>query len=97
MGIEMNLVMIVLLLIDFIFIFLLRINLYRQYLIKENGRKQPAEIKQWKEIYFTCSTYYGVRIEYVDNGKKKRSIIRTSSLFFKKYRNKKYIQIVTIS
>jgi len=96
MGIEMNLITIALLLIDLIFVFLLRINLYKQYIKKENGRMQLAEIKQWKEIYFIYPTYYEVKIEYVDNGRKKRSTIRTSSLFLKKYRNKKYIQIVTI-
>jgi len=96
MGIEMNMNAAALLLIDFVCIFLLRRNLYKQYMKKENGRKLLAEIKLWDELYYMRPTYYKIKIEYMENGEKKQSTILTSSLFLKKYKNKKYIQIVTI-
>ncbi len=96
MGTEICMIMVVLLLSDAICIFLLRRNLYKLYMKKENGRVQLTEIKKWKELYYTRPMCYEVRIKYVENNEKKRKTITTSSVFLKKYKNKEYIQIVTI-
>lgn len=96
MGVEMYIMTVVLLLTDLVCRFMLRKNLYRLYMKKENGRVQLAEIKRWRGVYYTRPVLYEVVVEYAVGDEKKRMLLTTSSSFLKKYRNEKYIQIVTI-
>lgn len=84
------------LLIDFAFIAMLRKNLYKLYMKRENGKTQLAEIKNWEVLYYKRPIRYRITVEYLGNGGKKKKTIITKSSFIKKYKNEKYIQIVTI-
>ena len=75
---------------------MLKRNLYKLYMKKENGRVQLAEIKKWRAIYYTRPVRYEVIIEYMTGGGKKTVTITTSSSFLKKYKDEKSIQIVTV-
>lgn len=96
MGIGKYMMMAVCLLIDLICIWMLRRNLYKLYMKKENGKVQSAEIKRWKAVYYLRPTFYEIVVEYWENGDKKQQTMISCSPFLKKYQVKRYINIVTI-
>ncbi|MDE7477371.1 MAG: hypothetical protein K2M91_05375 [Lachnospiraceae bacterium] len=96
MTIEMYIMIAVWLMIYLVCRFMLRKNLYIRYMKEENGKTQWAVIKKWEAKYYTRPTLYEIMIEYAVNGEIKRKTLKTSSSFLKKYKNEKYIQIVTI-
>ena len=93
---EMYMLVGVLLLIKFIFILILKTNLYKQYMKEENGKLQIAEITEWKEICYTRPKLYILKIMYVINDEKQFKTIASSDFFLKKYKNQKYIRIITV-
>lgn len=96
MAVEWYLVLGVLLLVEFLLILKLRINRYKKFMKKENGRLQTAEIVEWKALYYTRSTIYVLKIIYMENNEKKQKIMASSNSFLKKYKNENYISIVTV-
>ena len=96
MTIEMYIMIAVWLMIYLVCRFMLRRNLYIRYMKEENGKTQWAVIKKWEVKYYTRPTLYEIMIEYAVNGEIKQKTLKTSSSFLKKYKNEKYIQIVTI-
>ncbi len=96
MAVEWYLVLGVLLLVEFLLILKMRINRYKKFMKKENGRLQTAEIVEWKALYYTRSTIYVLKIIYMENNEKKQKIMASSNSFLKKYKNENYISIVTV-
>ncbi len=96
MGIGRFMMMAVCLSIDLICILLLRRNLYKLYMKKENGKVQSAEIKRWKAVYYLRPTFYEIEVEYWENGDKKQQTMISCSQFLKKYQSRRRIKIVTI-
>lgn len=60
------------------------------------GYIQIAEITEWKEICYTRPKLYILKIMYVINDEKQFKTIASSDFFLKKYKNQKYIRIITV-